>query len=286
MKKYKQLTEQEAQVILHQGTERPFTGEYEDFDEPGVYVCRQCQAPLYQATTKFASRCGWPSFDAEIPGMVLRREDVDGRRTEIICANCNGHLGHVFSGEGYTAKNTRHCVNSISLQFVNEAEFTARYATAVFASGCYWGTEYWFRKAPGVYATTVGYAGGQVPAPSYRAVCTGTTGHAESVRVYYDPTETSYEELVKLFFETHDPTQIDGQGPDRGTQYRSVIFYHSHQEQEIAQKYRDILQNQGVSVVTAIEPLAVFYAEQDVHHHHYYEKNQSIPYCHFYQKKF
>lgn len=114
---YNPLTAEEADVILGKGTERPFTGEYTDLKDPGTYVCRRCNAPLYRSEDKFASECGWPSFDDEIQGAVKRVPDIDGFRVEILCNNCGGHLGHVFEGEGFTAKNTRHCVNSVSMKF-------------------------------------------------------------------------------------------------------------------------------------------------------------------------
>ena len=122
MVKLQQLTPAEERVIVHKGTEYPFTGEYEEHFEPGVYACRRCETPLYRSESKFDAHCGWPAFDDEIPGAVTRLPDPDGHRTEIICTACGGHLGHVFLGEGFTAKNTRHCVNSISMRFIAAGE--------------------------------------------------------------------------------------------------------------------------------------------------------------------
>lgn len=122
MIKLQQLTPAEERVIVHKGTEYPFTGEYEDHYEEGIYVCRRCETPLYRSESKFDAHCGWPAFDDEIPGTVTRVPDPDGHRTEIICTACGGHLGHVFLGEQFTAKNTRHCVNSISMRFIPGGE--------------------------------------------------------------------------------------------------------------------------------------------------------------------
>ena len=279
--KYNKLTLAEKKVILYKGTERPFTGEYYNNKAKGFYTCKQCDAPLYKSEDKFDSGCGWPSFDDEIEGAVKQTRDADGRRTEITCANCGAHLGHVFFGEGFTPKNTRHCVNSISMNFI-PAEKTQR---AIFASGCFWGTEYQLQKARGVLQTTVGYTGGTTEKPTYREVCSGTTGHAEAVEVIFDPEKISYEELVKLFFETHDPTQVNRQGPDIGEQYRSEIFYLNDQQKETAQKLIEVLKTKGYKVATQLSKASAFWSAED-YHQDYYKKKHGTPYCHVYTKRF
>lgn len=283
MAQKKELTADEKQVIIYKGTERPFTGKYYDFKAKGTYVCKQCGSPLYRSEDKFDSRCGWPSFDDEIPGAVKRVPDADGRRTEIVCARCGAHLGHVFTGEGLTPKNTRHCVNSISMEFIPAEEL--KIDTAIFAGGCFWGVEYYMKKAPGVLAVESGYIGGKVEDPSYEEVCEGNTGHVEAVRVLFDASKTDYETLTKLFFEIHDPTQQDHQGPDYGEQYRSEIFYNSPEQKAVAEKLIQELKEKGYAVVTRLAPTTTFWVAED-YHQNYYTRKGTLPYCHGYTRRF
>lgn len=157
--------------------------------------------------------------------------------------------------------------------------------TAIFASGCFWGTEYYFQKAEGVLSTEVGYTGGSTENPTYEQVSTGRTGHAEATKVTYDPAKTSYENMVKLFYETHDPGQKDGQGPDIGTQYRSGIFYLNDEQKAIAENLSEQLKSKGYKVVTEITQAGPFYKAEN-YHQEYYSKGGGSPYCHSYTKKF
>jgi peptide methionine sulfoxide reductase msrA/msrB len=277
--KYNQLTPAEERVIIHKGTERPFTGKYDKFYEEGTYICKRCGAELYRSEDKFDSGCGWPSFDDEVPGAVKRVPD--GFRTEIICSNCDGHLGHVFLGEGFTDKNTRHCVNSISMDFIP----VASQDTAYFAGGCFWGVEHFMEEAEGVISAVSGYMGGSKKNPSYRQVSNHTTGHAEAVRVIFDSSKVGYEELAKLFFEIHDPTQVNRQGPDIGEQYRSEIFYKNEEQKMLTEKLIGILKTKGYKIATKVTPANEFWEAED-YHQDYYAKKNGTPYCHAYTKRF
>ncbi len=282
---YNDLTRAESSVIKSKATEAPFTGKYDNFFGEGTYVCKQCGAALFRSASKFRSDCGWPSFDDEIKGAVLRVPDPDGIRTEIVCANCGAHLGHVFMGEGFTQKNVRNCVNSVSMDFVPAQLDPGRYGTAIFAGGCFWGVEYFLQKAPGVLSVTSGYTGGHVKNPTYEEVCTGTTGHAEAVKVIYDPQKTTYDKLVRLFLDIHDPTQVGRQGPDIGDQYRSEIFYLSEDQKAMAEKDLAILKDKGYKVATQLTKASEFYPAEK-YHQDYYFNNGKTPYCHAFTERF
>ena len=276
---YKQLTPEEQQVILREGTESAFTGKYHDYEEPGIYTCKQCGRPLFESESKFKSGTGWPSFDDSIPGAI--REVADGRRTEIECANCGGHIGHVFQGEGFTAKDSRYCANSISLDFVEDSEPKR----AIFAGGCFWGVEHHMERIPGVLSATSGYVGGRIENPSYQDVSYKNTGHAEAVEVVYDSSEVSYETIAKVFFEIHDPTQLNRQGPDIGEQYRSAVFFLDNEQRTTALHLIEILKSKGLEVETAVQPAGQFWNAED-YHQDYYKRNGKEPYCHTRTKRF
>lgn len=278
--KLNKLTKDEERVIIDKGTEAPFKGQYTDNFSKGTYICKQCNAPLYKSDSKFHSGCGWPSFDDEIKGSVKKTPDIDGSRTEITCATCGGHLGHVFYGEGLTDKDTRHCVNSTSMLFVPEKNVDSKKEEkAIFAGGCFWGVEYYFQNAKDVSKTTVGYIGGKTQNPTYREVCNHTTGHIEALEVTFDPSQTTFEELAKLFFEIHDPTQTNGQGNDIGEQYLSVIFYDSEAQKKTSENLIALLKLKGYKVATQLRKATTFWPAEE-YHQQYYAKEGGTPYCH------
>lgn len=284
MKRFHSLTSEEEHIIVHKGTERPGSGEYEHNATPGIFLCKRCDLPLYLSKDQFESGCGWPSFDEEIPGNVERKLDKDGQRIEILCKRCAAHLGHVFEGERLTPKNTRHCVNSLSLRLASSLNEKG-YPKAYFAGGCFWGVEELMKKLPGVLETRVGYMGGHVANPTYEEVCTGLTGHAETLEIIYDPEKITYEKLVHTFLEIHDPTQRMRQGPDIGSQYRSSIFYLTEAQKRLAEKLLNQLKQKGFDIATSLEPASYFYKAEE-YHQNYYQKTGKEPYCHRHVKRF
>ena len=275
----------EKHVIVDKGTERAFSGKYVNTSDEGVYKCKVCGAALYTSGDKFSSDCGWPSFDDAIQGAIKEVPDADGSRTEIVCANCGAHMGHVFKGEGYTKKNRRHCVNSASLNFDKKKATASTLQKAYFAGGCFWGVEYYLEKIKGVKEVTSGFMGGHLKDPGYYDVIRKKTGHLETVEVLYDPKKVSYETLAKTFFEIHDPTQKDGQGPDIGSQYLSAVFVSTKAERKTIDKLIKILESKGLKVATKVNPVAPFYSAEEYHQNHYMRKG-GTPYCHLRVKRF
>lgn len=265
------LKPEQYRILRHAGTEAPFCGTLLDNKETGVYSCAGCSLPLFTSDHKFNSGTGWPSFYQPIAkeNVVEKRDVSHGMvRTEIVCARCEGHLGHVFN-DGPKPTGERHCLNSESLNFTKSENLAdlAEVADAVFAGGCFWCVEAVFQELQGVHEVISGYAGGD-GTPSYKDVTTGKTGHAEVVRIVFDPRQISYQDLLKVHFATHDPTTLNRQGADVGTQYRSTIFYRDDKEKAAAQAFINSLTEQKAfknPIVTTLEPLAKFHVAEDYH---------------------
>lgn len=258
------------------GTEPAFCGTLLDNKKEGVYCCVVCGLPLFTSEHKFNSSTGWPSFYT-----TFDREHVTGKedrshgmvRTEINCARCDAHLGHVFD-DGPPPTGLRFCLNSASLTFYEEGaerpkeSMPVKTETAYFAGGCFWGIEHYFQKGEGVIDAVSGYMQGSVENPTYKQVCYEDTGHAEAVKVVFDPEVITYERLLQAFFDMHDPTQLNRQGPDVGSQYRSGIYTTSDEQLAAARAYVDKLRAQGRydrEIVTEIEPAETFYEAEDYH---------------------
>jgi peptide methionine sulfoxide reductase msrA/msrB len=295
----KRLSPAAFDVLRNQGTELPNSGEYVDSTDDGVYCCAGCGLPLFSSDAKFHSGTGWPSFYQPITkeNVAQVRDTSYGMvRNEIRCPRCGGHLGHVFD-DGPQPTGLRYCLDSVALKFTPRAKLASladpaadaprhaaaakpKTATAVFASGCFWCAEAAFDQIKGVVHVTSGYSGGEIGTANYETVSGGNTGHAESIQVTYNPARVSYDQLLDVFFASHDPTEIDRQGNDVGKQYRSAIFYADDAQRRAAEaKIQALTRSHAFPdpIVTAVEPLKAFYPAED-YHQNYVHNHPNDPY--------
>jgi peptide methionine sulfoxide reductase msrA/msrB len=284
----RRLTKDQFHILRAQGTERAFCGTLSDNHKDGVYTCAGCGLPLFASDSKFNSGTGWASFFQPIAKEnVVEHSDssLGVQGTEILCARCDGHLGHVFD-DGPRPTGLRFCLNSESLKFTDKdklatlADPIANYATAVFAGGCFWCTEAAFDQLKGIIRVQSGYAGGSEETANYGRVSGGNTGHAEAIRITYDTKQISYDRLLDVFFNAHDPTSLNQQGNDVGTQYRSAIFFADKSEEQAAKaKIKHLTETKAFSdpIVTSLEPLKEFYPAE-TYHQHYAKKHPDKPY--------
>jgi len=298
------LTSEQYRVTQQCGTEPPFRNAYWDNHKPGIYVDVISGEPLFSSLDKYDSGSGWPSFTQPINGTeIAKKSDLSlgMMRTEVRSKAADSHLGHVFDDGPSDKGGLRYCVNSAALKFVPVEEMeragyleylgpfvtaglikAPKRETAILAGGCFWGMEEIIRKLPGVVKTTVGYSGGTTSDPTYKEVCTGTTGHAESIEVVFDPDRMSYEALLGYFFRMHDPTTLNRQHNDVGTQYRSAIFYTSEEQKKTAERVKANLEVEkkfNRPITTEITKASKFYPAEE-YHQKYLVKNPGGYNCH------
>jgi peptide methionine sulfoxide reductase msrA/msrB len=296
-KNRKKLTPLQYNVTCGNGTEPAFNNEYWNNKKPGIYVDIISGEPLFSSNDKFDSGTGWPSFTKPINGNSIDKktdESCGMNRVEIRSKLSNSHLGHLFD-DGPAPYGTRYCMNSASLKFISKDDMEkegygdylylfndekGNLETAVFAAGCFWGVEAYFKRIKGVVKTRAGYSGGKKDHPGYEEVCSGNTGHAESVMITFDKNVVSYEKLLDHFWKMHDPGSLNRQGNDIGTQYRSMIFYFNDEQKKTAETSKKELENSGKirNVVTEIIPAKKFWDAEE-YHQDYLTKNPN-GYCH------
>lgn len=300
------LTPEQYHVMVEKGTETPFRNAYNDNHEKGIYVSAATGKPLFSSDKKFESGSGWPSFThpiSEEDVYVVQDNSFGMVRDEVVERSTGLHLGHLFN-DGPAPSHNRYCLNSAALKFIPESEIASmdlnqkddsdNMSKAYFASGCFWCVEAIYESLKGVKESISGYAGGHTKNPTYESSNTGKTGHAEAVEIIYNPSVISFAQLVDVYFGSQDPTQINGQSPDRGSQYRSIIFYQNDAEKKIIDEKKKALEAElGKPVAAEVMPFEKFWVAEDYHQN--YEKNNpnnpyirsvSIPRLKKFQKKF
>jgi len=281
----KVMSAEQYRIMIEKGTERPFTHMYNRNKKKGVYVCAACENPLFSSSTKFDSGTGWPSyFSPYFSKSILVGADnsLGMSRDEVVCGRCDGHLGHVFN-DGPEPTGLRYCINGESLTFVSNIELK----TVVFAQGCFWCVEEIFEAVKGVSDVVSGYSGGSSKNPTYKSVGSGRTNHAEVVSVTYDPSVITYDQLLTVYFNSGDITQVNGQGNDIGKPYRSIVFYNSDVEKNKIENYISKLEKSGKYVkpiAVEVLPFKKFYIAEEYHQNYVklhpnesYVKGVSIP---------